>query len=71
VTADQQRPLGVAREREPLVAGLVDLLLDRDVAQLAPQPLARLRPRVGPGDPLGAVLVAGQLPELAQLLDGA
>ena len=71
MAADQERPVGLAAEREPLVPGLVDLLLDRDAGELAAQPLARPRPRLGPGDALRAVLVAGQLPELAQLLDGA
>ena len=37
----------------------------------AAQPLARPLPRLGPGDALSAVLVAGQLLELAQLGDGA
>ena len=59
------------REREPLVPRLVDLLLERDAVELAAQPLARRRPGLGPGDALRAVLVAGQLLELAQLRDGA
>ena len=44
---------------------------DRNPVELAPQPLARRCPRVRPGDPLGAVLVARQLPKLAQLGDRA
>ena len=69
VPADQQRPVGLAREREPLVPGLVDLL--RGERALVAQPLARPLPGLGPGDALRAVLVAGQLLELAQLLDRA
>ena len=71
VAADEQRALGGAAQREPLVAGLVDLLLDRHGGELPAQPLARPLPRLRPGDALGAVLVSGQLLELAQLLDGA
>ena len=71
VAADQQRALGGAAQREPLVARLVDLLLDRHGGELPAQPFARPLPRLRPGDALGAVLVSGQLLELAQLLDGA
>ena len=69
VAADQHRPLGASTQREPLVAGLVDLLLDSGSLELSGEPLARLLPRLGPRDPLRAVLVAGQLPELLQLRD--
>ena len=40
-------------------------------ATLLAQPLARALPRLGPGDALRPVLVAGQLPQLAELGDGA
>src|SRR5439155_9209947 len=66
VPAEQHRSLRPAAEREPLIAGLVDLLLERKPGELAAQPLPRALPRVRPGDALGAVLVAGQLAELAQ-----
>ena len=42
-----------------------------DAGELAAQPVARLLPGLGPRDALRAVLVAGQLLELAQLRDGA
>ncbi len=70
VAADQERPLGGARQREPLVAGLVDLFVGAGRDDLLAQPLARALPRLGPRDALRAVLVAGQLPQLAQLRDG-
>ena len=72
VPADQQRPLRGAAEREPLVAR------PRRSPRRAPVPasfsrsqLARLLPGLRPGDPLGAVVVAGQLAELLELGDGA
>ena len=71
MAADEQRALGRAAQREPLVARLVDLLLDGHGCELPAQPLARPLPRLRPGHALRAVLVAGQLLELAQLLDGA
>src|SRR5262249_39085160 len=71
VAADQQLSIRGTRQGEPLVSGLVDLLLDGDAVEPAAEPLPRRRPRVGPGNPLGTVLVAGQLLELTQLRDGA
>jgi hypothetical protein len=71
VAADQQRALALAAERPPLVAGLVALELERQPVELAPQPPAGALPGLRPGDALGAVLVARQLAQLAQLLDGA
>ena len=61
----------VAAQREPLVARGVDLLLGAGTGDLPAQPLARPLPGVRPRDALRAVLVAGQLPKLAQLVDGA
>ena len=58
------------RQREPLVARLVDLLHGAGLRDLAAQPLARLRPGVGPGHALRPVLVPRELLELAQLVHG-
>src|SRR6478735_1180428 len=69
VAAEQERALRLARQREPLVPGLVDLLLGADRHDLLAQPLARALPRLRPGDTLSAVLVAGQLLQLPQLRD--
>ena len=44
MAADQHRPLRASSQREPLVAGLVDLLLDTGSLELAGEPLARLLP---------------------------
>ena len=71
VPADQQGPLGIAPQREPLVAGLVDLLDGAGGRDLAGEPRLRGDPGVGPGHALGAVVVPGQLPELAKLGDGS
>jgi hypothetical protein len=71
VPADQEDAIGASAQREPLVPGLVGLLLRPDAVELASEPLLRVRPRLGPRHPLGAVLVSGQLPKLSQLLDGA
>jgi hypothetical protein len=53
------------------IAGLVDFFLGTGRDRLLAQPLARALPRLGPGDALRTVLVAGQLPQLAELGDGA
>ena len=71
MSADQQRALGVARQREPLVTGGIDRLLGPGAGELAVEPLAGALPRIGPGNALSAVLVTRQLLELAQLSDGA
>ena len=71
MTADQQRALGVAQQREPLVAGRVDRLLGRGAGELAPEPFAGALPRLGPGDSLGAILVARQILELTKVGDRA
>jgi hypothetical protein len=70
VAADQERALGRAAQREPLVAGLVDLVLGAGRGDLLAQPRAPTFPRLRPRDTLRAVLVAGQLGELPQLGDG-
>ena len=70
MAADQERAVGRPAEREPLVAGGVDRLLEREALELPPQPLARARPRVRPRDALGAVLVARELLQLAELGHG-
>ena len=70
-------PISTARsdapaQRPPLVAGLVDLVLERQRPRACSRSqLARLLPRVRPGDALRAVLVAGQLAQLLQLGDGS
>ena len=71
VPADQERALGRAARACPQVAGRVDLDLDRQRRELPAQPVARRGPGVRQGDALGAVLVAGELAQLAQLGDGA
>src|SRR5207253_570225 len=45
VAAEQQRPVGTAAQREPLVASRVDLLFRAGAGELAAQPLARALPR--------------------------
>ncbi len=71
MAADEELPLGGAAQREPLVAGLVDLLLDRDGGELPAQPLPGPLPRLRPRDALRARVVARQLLQLAQLVHGA
>jgi hypothetical protein len=72
VAADHElAALAAAGQRGPDIAGCVLLDLDGQVVQLPPKPAPRLGPRVGPRDPLRAVGVGGQLPQLAQLLDHA
>jgi hypothetical protein len=71
VSTEQNLALGLAVQRVPLVARLVDVLLDRDAVELPLEPALRPNPRLRPRDALRAVLVAGQLAKLAQLVDGA
>ena len=68
---DQEGPLGFTGERGPLVARRVDLHLDRELGELISHPRSRRGPRVGPADALRALRVAGQLPKIAKLGDGA
>ena len=65
-TACSERPRSVHH----WLPRLVDLRLDRQSSLPTPSS-PRLHPGVRPGDALGAVLVAGQLLQLAQLGDGA
>ncbi len=71
VAADQQGFVGVAGQREPLIARLVDLLDCPGRRNLPAKPVAGLLPRVGPGHPLGPVVVPSQLAELLELRHGA
>src|SRR5581483_8426057 len=71
VPADQELPLRVAAQREPLVPRLVDRLLGPGSVHLRPQELACALPRLRPRDPLRAVLVPRQRAQLLELLDGA
>ena len=71
VAADEHRALGLPGEREPLVAGLVDLLRRARPGDLLAKPRAGRLPGLRPGDPLRSVLVPGELAELLQLGDRA
>ena len=71
VAADEDGPVRGAAQGEPLVACRVDGLLRSGSFQLPAQPLAGLLPGLGPRDPLSAVVVPGQLLELAELIDGS
>jgi hypothetical protein len=71
VAADQNGLIGRAVQGEPLIAGGVDGLLSPGPGHFPAQPLARPLPCLGPRDPLGAVVVPGQLLELTKLGDGA
>src|SRR4029079_1365473 len=67
VPADEQRWVGRAAEREPLVPRLVDLLDGTGSGQFLAKELAGRLPGVGPRDALRAVLVSGQLEELLEI----
>ena len=71
MAADHERVLAALTEREPLVAGLVDLLPGAGRVELDPEPLACRLPGVRPRHALRTVVVAGQLAELPELGDGA
>src|SRR5262249_7882054 len=58
-------------KRPPLIARLVELVLERQPVELLPEPGPRLLPRVRPGDALGPVLITRQLAQLLQLGDHA
>jgi hypothetical protein len=70
VPAYQERAIGLAREREPLVSGGIDRLGRVRLGEFAAEPLARRLPCVRPGNALRSVLVPGQLLELAKVGDG-
>jgi hypothetical protein len=71
VAADQQRPVGSAAQREPLIAGRIDLLDRAGALDLLPQETSCGFPRIGPRNALSAVLVAGQLAQLLEVGDCA
>ena len=71
MAADQQRFLGFAMERDPAVAGGVEMMLDRELCQLGCEPVARFEPGVGPGEALRAVGVGGELAQFFQVGDRA
>src|SRR5207253_2259020 len=58
-------------EREPLVTRLVDLFHRAGLRELLAKPAARGLPRLGPREPLGAVVVGRELAKLLQLGDRA
>ena len=70
VATDEDRLVGGAAQGEPLIARRVDRLLRPAPFDLASQPLSRALPGLRPSNPLRAVLVPGQLLELAKLVDG-
>ena len=70
MAADEDGLVGGAAQGEPLVARRVDGLLRSGSVQLPAQPLARPLPGLRPRDSLSAVVVPGQLLELAKLIDG-
>src|SRR5262249_61778250 len=70
-TADEQRLGGSAGEGEPLVPGLVALLDGPCRRDLAAEPFPGGLPGVGRRDPLCAVFVSCQLPELLELRHGS
>ena len=59
------------RERGPRLPAASVSSSTRSGVELSGEPLAGADPGVGPGNALGAVLVAGELAELVQLGDGA
>ena len=71
MAADEHRALRFAAERVPVVPGGVPLDLEREVRQPVGEPGAPPRPGLGPRDPLGAVVVAGQRAKLTQAIDDA
>ena len=66
VAADQDGALRVAAQRPPVVAGRVALDARAAGPREPVEPRARRVPRLGPRDPLGPVLVTGELLQLAQ-----
>jgi len=69
VAADHEDALGGAAQREPLVAGGVDLLARIRACEGAAEEASRLLPDRGPGNPLCAFRIARQLAKLLQIVD--
>ena len=61
VAADEHGAIRLPPQRPPLVAGLVGLVLERQLVELASEPVLGANPGLGPGHALRAVLVARQL----------
>jgi hypothetical protein len=71
VAPDQKGAVRGSGQGEPLVSGLVRLLLDAERIQLPGEPFACADPGIRPRHALGAFFVAGELPKLCQLFDSA
>ncbi len=65
------KPVLLARQVGPHVAGRVGGDLDRQLLELAAHELARLDPLVGPGHAARAAFAAGQVGQLAQVGENA
>ena len=70
VAADEQALFGFTVQRRPKISGGVGVDFDRQIFEFILQPRARLHPHRGEGNPLRAIIVAGEGAKFFQLGNG-
>ena len=71
MTAEDEGAIGVAAQRRPGVPGGVEVVLHRQLGQLALKPGSRLEPGFAPGDALRSMIVRGQRAKLLEIGNGS
>src|SRR5271168_87085 len=71
MTAEDKGAIGFATERGPGVSRGIEVVLHRQLCQLALKPGARFEPGFAPGDALCSVLVRGERAKLVQVRNGS
>ncbi len=71
MTAKDEGPIGIAAQRRPGVARGIEVVLHRQLRQLALKPGPRLEPGWAPGNALRSVIVRGQRTKLLKIRDGS
>ena len=67
MTAKNEGAIGVAAKSGPGVAGGIEVVLHRQLCQLALEPGARLEPGFAPGNALRSVIVRGERAKLLKI----
>ena len=71
MAAEQQCFVRRAPERNPAIAGCIEMMLDEQALQFGFEPRASLEPGIGPGDTLRAILVGRESSQFFELLNCA
>ena len=67
MTAKNKGPIGVAAKGRPGVSRGIEVVLHRQLRQLALKPGSRLEPGFAPGDALRSMIVRGERPKLLKI----